>query len=58
MLGASLTLPAYLERLNTEISRLSQPDIQQMADLIYAAWQNDKFVYIIGNGAAETHPFC
>ena len=54
MLGASLTLPAYLERLNTEISRLSQPDIQQMADLIYGAWQNDKFVYIIGNGGSGT----
>ena len=54
MLGASLTLPAYLDRLNTEISRLSQPDIQQMADLIYEAWQNDKFVYIIGNGGSGT----
>ena len=54
MLGATLTLSAYLERLNTEISRLSQPDIQQMADLIYGAWQNDKFVYIIGNGGSGT----
>ena len=54
MLGASLTLPAYLERLNTEVSRLSRPDIQKMADLIYGAWQNDKFVYIIGNGGSGT----
>ncbi len=54
MLGASLTLPAYLDRLNTEISRLSQPDIQTMADLVYGAWQNDKFVYIIGNGGSGT----
>ena len=54
MLGASLTLPKYLDRLNTEVSRLSQPDIQKMADLIYGAWQNDKFVYIIGNGGSGT----
>ena len=54
MLGASLTLPAYLDRLNTEVSRLSHSDIQQMADLIYGAWQNDKFVYIIGNGGSGT----
>jgi D-sedoheptulose 7-phosphate isomerase len=54
MLGASLTLPAYLDRLNTEVSRLSQPDIQKMADLIYGAWQSDKFVYIIGNGGSGT----
>ncbi|MGI8978627.1 MAG: SIS domain-containing protein [Pirellulaceae bacterium] len=54
MLGASLTLPDYLQRLNTEVSRLRQPDIQRMADLIYGAWQNDKFVYIIGNGGSGT----
>src|SRR6478735_5268339 len=54
MLGATLTLPKYLERLNAEVSRLSQPDIQKMADLIYGAWQNDKFVYIIGNGGSGT----
>lgn len=54
MLGATLTLPSYLERLNTEVSRLSQPDIQKMADLVYEAWQNDKFVYIIGNGGSGT----
>jgi D-sedoheptulose 7-phosphate isomerase len=54
MLGATLTLPAYLDRLNSEVSRLSQPDIQKMADLIYGAWQSDKFVYIIGNGGSGT----
>jgi len=54
MLGATLTLPAYLDRLNTEVSRLSRPDIQKMADLIYGAWQSDKFVYIIGNGGSGT----
>src|SRR6187549_2111201 len=54
MLGATLTLPKYLDRLNTEVSRLSQPDIQKMADLIYGAWRDDKFVYIIGNGGSGT----
>ena len=54
MLGATLALPKYLDRLNTEVSRLNQPDIQKMADLIYGAWQNDKFVYIIGNGGSGT----
>ena len=54
MLGATLPLPAYLDRLNAEVSRLCQPDIQKMAGLIYQAWQNDKFVYIIGNGGSGT----
>src|SRR6476469_8063252 len=54
MLGATLNLPSYLERLNREVSRLNQADIQKWADLIYGAWQNDKFVYIIGNGGSGT----
>ena len=54
MLGASLHLPAYLDRLNQEISRLNQADIQQWADLIYDAWQNGRYVFIIGNGGSGT----
>src|SRR5689334_18773227 len=54
MLGATLSLPKYLDRLNSEVSRLSQPDIQKMADLIYGAWQRGNFVYIIGNGGSGT----
>jgi D-sedoheptulose 7-phosphate isomerase len=54
MLGASLALPDYLSRLNTEVGRLSQPDIRKMADLVYQAWQNDRFVYIVGNGGSGT----
>lgn len=54
MLGASLTLPSYLDRLKTEINRLDQAGIRQMADWIYEAWQCDRFVYIFGNGGSGT----
>ncbi len=54
MLGATLPLPSYLDRLNQEVSRLSQPDIQKWADLVYEAWQNGRFVFIIGNGGSAT----
>lgn len=54
MLGATLHLPAYLDRLNSEVARLSQPDIQNWADLIYDAWVNNRFVFIIGNGGSGT----
>jgi D-sedoheptulose 7-phosphate isomerase len=54
MLGASLSLPAYLDRLNSEVTRLSQPDIQKWADLVFAAWQQGRFVFIIGNGGSAT----
>jgi D-sedoheptulose 7-phosphate isomerase len=54
MLGASLDLPSYLTRLNTEVSRLNQADIRKWADLTYAAWQNGRYVFIIGNGGSGT----
>ncbi len=54
MLGASLNLPAYLDRLSSEVARLRQPDIQKWADLVFEAWQNSRFVFIIGNGGSAT----
>jgi D-sedoheptulose 7-phosphate isomerase len=54
MLGASLNLPSYLDRLNHEVARLNQADIQMWADLIFNAWENGRFVFIIGNGGSGT----
>ena len=54
MLGATLDLPTYLTRLNGEISRLNQVDIQKWAELVYEAWQKGRFVFIIGNGGSGT----
>jgi D-sedoheptulose 7-phosphate isomerase len=54
MLGATLPLPSYLDRLNREVSRLNQADIKKWADLVYDAWQNGRFVFIIGNGGSGT----
>jgi D-sedoheptulose 7-phosphate isomerase len=54
MLGASLDLPSYLQRLNREVARLHQDDIQKWADLVYDAWVNERFVFIIGNGGSGT----
>ena len=54
MLGATLNLSSYLDRLNQEVSRLSQADIQKWADLVFDAWQNNRFVFIIGNGGSGT----
>lgn len=54
MLGATLNLPAYLERLNREVARLNQADIQNWADLVFDAWKNGRFVFIIGNGGSAT----
>ncbi|MFV1967268.1 MAG: SIS domain-containing protein [Pirellulaceae bacterium] len=52
MLGVELATGAYLERLKKEIERVSQPDLQMWAELLFDAWQQDRFVFIFGNGGS------
>ena len=54
MLGAELTCDSYLDRLKTEIDRVDQGGLQRWADLLYAAWEEGRFVYLIGNGGSGT----
>jgi D-sedoheptulose 7-phosphate isomerase len=52
MLGAKLDVAPYLARLNQEVERIDQDALRRWADLIFTAWQDGKFVYIIGNGGS------
>jgi D-sedoheptulose 7-phosphate isomerase len=52
MLGTSLDINPYLDRLQVELRRVATDEIRLMADLIYQAWQNDKCVFIFGNGGS------
>lgn len=54
MLGASLDVHQYMSRLHDELDRVDRAEIEQLANLVYEAWQNDKFVYIFGNGGSGT----
>lgn len=54
MLGAKLDVAPYLDRLHAEIDRVSRDELRQWADLIYQAWENEKFVFIFGNGGSGT----
>ena len=54
MLGAQLTAPEYLDRLQQEIARVDQSALQRWADLTYQSWENEKFVYVFGNGGSGT----
>ena len=54
MLGAELTTTDYMARLHEELNRIDQSEMQKMADLIYEAWQNERFVFIFGNGGSGT----
>ena len=54
MLGAYLNSAEYLERLSQEVARVDQASMQTWADLTFAAWRNDQFVYVFGNGGSGT----
>ncbi len=55
MLGAELDTSSYLNRLKDEIDRLDQGAIQRWADLVYSAWEQEKFVFVFGNGGSGTN---
>jgi len=54
MLGATLATDAYLQRLNNELAKVDQAAMQRWADLIFQAWEDERFVYIFGNGGSGT----
>ena len=54
MLGASLAENEYLVRLNEELDRVDRQAMSRWAELIYHAWQEEKWVFIFGNGGSGT----
>lgn len=52
MLGVTLPADRYLARLTEELARINLADLQQWADLIFQAWEQERFVYIFGNGGS------
>lgn len=54
MLGIDLDVSQYMDRLHAELDRVSQEEIKLLADLIYYAWQNERYVFIFGNGGSGT----
>jgi D-sedoheptulose 7-phosphate isomerase len=54
-------LQDYLCGLQSCISEISQQDIQGVADIIYKAYRNNKYIFIFGNGgsaATASHIVC
>ena len=54
MLGATLDSGRYLRRLQQELDRVDQAALQRWADLLYQAWEQDRFVFVVGNGGSGT----
>ncbi len=54
MLGATLNTDQYLKRLERELGRVDQAALEKWADLVYQAWEQGRFVFIMGNGGSAT----
>ena len=52
MLGAKLGVSDYLSRVCEEIQRLDPAQIEKVSELIEAAYDEGRFVFIIGNGGS------
>ena len=54
MLGTKLGWSAYLDRFQRELSKVDAASIQRWSDALFSAWQDQKQVFIIGNGGSGT----
>ena len=60
MLGLTLGVDAYVERLREELARLDRASIERFSEALHDAWQAERFIFVIGNGgsAATASHFC
>src|SRR4051812_24468465 len=52
MLGATLGVKDYLDRVCREIARLDAGQVERLSDLIEAAYRDGRLVFICGNGGS------
>ncbi|MBN2473192.1 MAG: SIS domain-containing protein [Pirellulales bacterium] len=52
MLGTQLDVNDYLTRLQTELARVDRDEVGRLANLIFHAWENERFVFLFGNGGS------
>ena len=56
MLGATLGVNDYLERVCQEIPRVDPAQIENLSSLIERQYETGRFVFIIGNGGSGRTP--
>jgi len=54
MSGRELDIGDYIERVRNELMRVDRGAVRQLADLVYQAWEREKFVFLFGNGGSAT----
>src|ERR1700692_4649690 len=60
MLGTTLDVRPFLERVGRELLRVNAAEVRNLADAIYECYEHSRFVFVCGNGGSgsnATH-FC
>jgi D-sedoheptulose 7-phosphate isomerase len=60
MLGATLDVRPFLERVGQELLRINPAEVKALADAIYHCYQHRRFVFVCGNGGSGSNAshFC
>jgi D-sedoheptulose 7-phosphate isomerase len=60
MLGATMPAGVFLGRIADELRRLEPAEVQALADAMFAAYEADRSIFVIGNGGSGSNAshFC
>jgi D-sedoheptulose 7-phosphate isomerase len=60
MLGVKLDVAPFLARVAQELGRIDPGQVKMLADEVYHCYQNDRFVFLCGNGGSGSNAshFC
>jgi D-sedoheptulose 7-phosphate isomerase len=60
MIGTKMGPAAFMARMAEEMTRIDPAEVQALADVMYAAYEAGRFVFVIGNGGSGSNAshFC
>jgi D-sedoheptulose 7-phosphate isomerase len=60
MLGTTLAVRPFLERVGQELLRIDPGEVKALADAVYDCYERGRFVFVIGNGGSGSNAshFC
>jgi D-sedoheptulose 7-phosphate isomerase len=60
MLGVSLDVGPFLQRIGQELTRIDPAEVRALADAVHDCYLRDRFVFVIGNGGSGSNAshFC
>ncbi len=60
MLGSEMPPRPFLERIGQELLKVDPAEVQLLADMMFAAYQNGNMIFVIGNGGSGSNAshFC